>query len=97
MRFACERNIESYVWLLKTWIEAMLGHAPFTIITDDDKAMGNAITQVLPNTTHKLCMWHILQKVPEHLAFVYNKYPFFKKEFHYCIHDTMIIDEFELQ
>ncbi|KAG6667232.1 hypothetical protein CIPAW_01G087000 [Carya illinoinensis] len=28
---------ESYTWLLKTWLEAMLGRAPSTIITDDDK------------------------------------------------------------
>jgi hypothetical protein len=46
----------------------MLGRAPSTIITDDDKAMGKAIAEILPNTTHRLCLWHILQKVPEHLA-----------------------------
>ncbi|OMO81532.1 hypothetical protein CCACVL1_12374 [Corchorus capsularis] len=91
------KKIESYVWLLETWLEAMLGQAPTTIITDDCPSMKNAIAQVLPNTTHKLCMWHILQKVPEHLAFVYNKHPLFKDEFHSCIHDTMTIDEFEFE
>ncbi|KAG7975489.1 hypothetical protein I3843_06G102100 [Carya illinoinensis] len=59
---------ESYIWLLRTWQEAMLGRAPSTIITDDDKAMAKAIAEVLPNTTHRLCLWHILQKFPEHLA-----------------------------
>ncbi|KAG7996493.1 hypothetical protein I3843_01G162700 [Carya illinoinensis] len=34
---------ESYIWVLRTWQEAMLGHAPSTIITDDDKAMAKAI------------------------------------------------------
>uniref|UniRef100_A0A2N9GL14 Uncharacterized protein n=1 Tax=Fagus sylvatica TaxID=28930 RepID=A0A2N9GL14_FAGSY len=66
-------TVESYTWLLKTWLEAMLGRAPSTIITDDDKAMGKAIATILPNTTHRLCMWHILQKVPEHLAHIYNQ------------------------
>jgi len=42
---------ESYTWLLKTWLEAMLGRAPSTIIRDDDKVMGKAIAEVLPNTT----------------------------------------------
>ena len=51
---------ESYTWLLKTWLEAMLGRAPSTIITDDDKAMGKAIAEILPNTIYRLCMWHIL-------------------------------------
>ncbi|KAG6667225.1 protein FAR1-RELATED SEQUENCE 5-like [Carya illinoinensis] len=66
---------ESYTWLLKTCLEAMLGCAPSTIITNDDKSMAKAIVDVLPNTTHKLCLWHLLQKVPEHLAHVHNKYP----------------------
>ncbi|GLT69356.1 hypothetical protein SLA2020_415140 [Shorea laevis] len=88
---------ESYTWLLKTWLEAMLGRAPSTIITDDDKAMGKAIADVLPNTTHRLCLWHILQKVPEHLAHIYNKYPSFQRDFQHCIHNTITIEEFEME
>ncbi|KAL7161874.1 hypothetical protein ACSBR2_042367 [Camellia fascicularis] len=45
----------------------MCGHNPFVIITDDDKVMAK-IAHVLPNIVHHLCMWHILQKVLEHLA-----------------------------
>ncbi|XP_035551757.1 protein FAR1-RELATED SEQUENCE 5-like [Juglans regia] len=86
---------ESYTWLLRTWQEAMLGRAPSTIITDDDKAMAKAIVEVLPNTTHRLCLWHILQKFPEHLAHVYNKFPDFQKDFRHCIHETITTDEFE--
>ncbi|KAG6716510.1 hypothetical protein I3842_04G053000 [Carya illinoinensis] len=88
---------ESYTWLLKTWLETMLGRAPTTIITDDDKAMAKAIAKVLPNTTHKLCLWHMLQKVPEHLARVYNKYPQFQQDFYHCIHETLTIEEFEFE
>ncbi|XP_042941362.1 protein FAR1-RELATED SEQUENCE 5-like [Carya illinoinensis] len=86
---------ESYVWLLRTWQEAMLGRAPSTIITDDDKAMAKAIVEVLPNTTHRLCLWHILQKFSEHLAHVYNRFPEFGKDFRHCIHETITIEEFE--
>jgi hypothetical protein len=49
-------TVESYTWLLKTWLEAMLGLAPSSIIIDDDKAIGKAIAEVLPNTTHRLCL-----------------------------------------
>ncbi|XP_035544601.1 protein FAR1-RELATED SEQUENCE 5-like [Juglans regia] len=86
---------ESYTWLLRTWQEAMLGRAPSTIITDDDKVMAKAIVEVLPNTTHRLCLWHILQKFPEHLAHVYNKFLDFQKDFCHCIHETITTDEFE--
>ena len=53
-------TVESYIWLMKTWLNAMLGNPPPTIITNDDKAMAKAIANVLPNATHRLCMWHIL-------------------------------------
>ncbi|KAL4634198.1 hypothetical protein ACB092_04G181900 [Castanea dentata] len=88
---------ESYTWLLKTWLNAMPGNPPSTIITDDDKAMAKAIADVLPKATHRLCMWHLLQKVPEQLSHVYNKYPHFQEEFYHCIHDTITIEEFELE
>jgi hypothetical protein len=88
---------ESYTWLLKTWLEAMLGRTPSTIITDDDKAMGKVIAEVLPNVTHRLCLWHILQKVPEHLDHIYNKYPSFQRDFQHCIHSTITIEEFETE
>ncbi|KAG7963945.1 hypothetical protein I3843_09G143900 [Carya illinoinensis] len=88
---------ESYTWLFKTWLEAMLGRVPSTIITDDDKAIAKAITEVLPDTTHKLCVWHLLQKVREHLAHVYNRYPQFQEDFHHCIHETLTVEEFELE
>ncbi|XP_057473273.1 protein FAR1-RELATED SEQUENCE 5-like [Actinidia eriantha] len=90
-----DKTTESYIWLFKAWVEAMGGRTPSVIITDDDKAMAMAISQVLPNTTHRLCMWHTLRKVPEYLAHVYNKYPSFHEEFHHCIYDTVTIEEFE--
>ncbi|KAG6673066.1 hypothetical protein I3842_16G092600 [Carya illinoinensis] len=87
---------ESYICLLKTWQEAMLGRAPATIFTDNDKATAKAIVEVLPNKTHRLCLWHILQKFPEHLAHVYNKFLDFQKDFRHCIHETITTDEFEI-
>ena len=55
---------ESYTYLLKTWFNAKLGNPPSTTITDGDKAMAKAIANLLPNATHRLCTWHILQKIP---------------------------------
>ena len=43
----------------------MRGVAPHLIITDEDASMKAAIAQILPDTTHRLCMWHIMEKVLE--------------------------------
>lgn len=89
------KSRESYVWLFKAWFDAMGGRSPSVIITDDDKGMAEAIAQVLPNTTHRLCMWHVLRKAPQLLTHVYINYPSFQGEFDHCIHDTVTIEEFE--
>ena len=52
-------NIESYVWLLSTFSEAMIQKYPISMITDGDLAMQRAIRLVWPNSSHRLCIWHI--------------------------------------
>ncbi|KAG5069107.1 hypothetical protein JHK85_001484 [Glycine max] len=45
---------ETYVWLLEQFLEAMKGKTPCSIITDDNLAMRNAITRVMPGVFHRL-------------------------------------------
>jgi len=56
-------NIESYVWLLKTFTEANVQKHPISEITDGDLAMQRAISVVWPNSPHRLCGWHIEQNL----------------------------------
>ncbi|KAK1419569.1 hypothetical protein QVD17_28762 [Tagetes erecta] len=53
---------DAYRWLLRTYINAF-GNLPQVIVTDQDAAMKRAILDVLPNSRHRLCMWHIWDKV----------------------------------
>ncbi|KAA3473185.1 protein FAR1-RELATED SEQUENCE 5-like [Gossypium australe] len=66
------------------------------VVTFDATYLTNRYSMpfVLPNATHKSCIWNILQKLPEHLAHIYNKNSFFHDELHHCIHDTVTIEEF---
>jgi hypothetical protein len=63
--FLANEKIESYVWLFNTFLKGMGGVTPHLIITDKDASMKAAITKILPDTIHRLCMWHIMDKVPE--------------------------------
>ena len=87
---------ESFVWLLQTWLEAMLGCPPKTVITDQDTAITNAVARVLPQSTHHFCMWHIEKKFPETLSHIYHQNNDFKYHFSKCIHDTITPEEFEM-
>ena len=51
--------------MFETFLKAMGGVAPHLIIIEEDASMKAAIAQILPNTAHRLCMWHIMEKVPE--------------------------------
>ncbi|XP_073277673.1 protein FAR1-RELATED SEQUENCE 5-like [Primulina huaijiensis] len=65
--FLSDEKTESFVWLLNKFLEAMCKGASNLIITDQDPAMTKAIAQVWPQTTHRYCLWHILNKFPEKL------------------------------
>ncbi|KAG8372487.1 hypothetical protein BUALT_Bualt12G0071200 [Buddleja alternifolia] len=65
---------ESFKWLFEAFLRAMSGKNLKTIITDQDPAMGKAISFVmpLPETYHRLCVWHLEQNALKHLGHVYR-------------------------
>ncbi|GJW54106.1 FAR1-related sequence 5-like protein [Tanacetum coccineum] len=56
-------DIEAYTWLLTSFMTAHEKQLTM-VVTDQDGAMKRAIEAVLIESTHRLCMWHIMQKVP---------------------------------
>ncbi|XP_017227956.2 protein FAR1-RELATED SEQUENCE 5-like [Daucus carota subsp. sativus] len=96
-RFALIRDEteESYLWVFKSWLEAMGNVAPQTIITDQDIAIGNAIAKVLPNTIHLYCRWNIRTKFGEILSHLYANQDHFKEDFNSCIYKSLTGAQFE--
>ncbi|CAI9275452.1 unnamed protein product [Lactuca saligna] len=58
---------ETFRWLFEHFLNCMFRKYPATMITDQDKAMGNAIKKLFPNTHHRFCAWHIKKHELEHL------------------------------
>ncbi|GKB79210.1 regulation of nuclear pre-mRNA domain-containing protein 1B [Tanacetum coccineum] len=56
-------DTKSYTWLLTAFMTAFLKE-PTMIVTDQDGAMKRAIEAVFTKSKHRLCMWHIMQKIP---------------------------------
>ncbi|XP_057744754.1 protein FAR1-RELATED SEQUENCE 6-like [Arachis stenosperma] len=54
-------EIPSFEWVFTQWVRCV-GTAPRGIITDQFKAMTGAIRNVLPDTVHRWCIWHIMKK-----------------------------------
>ncbi|XP_077248306.1 protein FAR-RED IMPAIRED RESPONSE 1-like isoform X2 [Tasmannia lanceolata] len=90
-----DQTTSSFIWVFKTWLRAMSGRAPLAIITDQDKAIKEAILEVFPNVRHRFCLWHIQKKIHEKLGHLCKPDEKFLKKFNKCIYDSTTVDEFE--
>ncbi|KAK8918793.1 hypothetical protein KSP39_PZI022109 [Platanthera zijinensis] len=45
-------DTEKFIWLFDTWLTYMNNKPPNTTITDQDRAMQNAIQIIFPNISH---------------------------------------------
>ncbi|KAF5464364.1 hypothetical protein F2P56_014444 [Juglans regia] len=88
-------DTETFVWLFQTWLQCMDGIAPKAIITDQDRAMKNAIAIIFPNSRHRFCLWHILKKVPEKLGSYGSYKSGMKNNLMKCVYDMQSVEEFE--
>ncbi|KAK9705025.1 hypothetical protein RND81_07G027800 [Saponaria officinalis] len=62
-----DETTESFNCLFETFLATHGNKMPKTIFTDQDIAMGKAIAEVMPDTWHGLCTWHIMQNATKHL------------------------------
>ena len=70
-------DTKSYTWLLQAFMTAF-NKEPTMVVTDQDGAMKRAIEAVFKKSKHRLCMWHIHQKIPAKVIYrVYKKCVFY--------------------
>nr|GEX06126.1 hypothetical protein [Tanacetum cinerariifolium] len=60
-------DTKSCTWLLNSFMTAF-SHEPTMIMIDQDGAMKRAIKAVFKKAKHRLCMWHIMQKIPSKIC-----------------------------
>nr|GEY89611.1 hypothetical protein [Tanacetum cinerariifolium] len=69
---------------------------PRLVITDQDPAMKNAIASVFNESTHRLCMWHITNKLPLKICSKVLDNGTFRRRLHNLVWSLYIDpDEFE--
>ncbi|KAK2452081.1 protein FAR1-RELATED SEQUENCE [Trifolium repens] len=61
---------------------------------DQDGAMAKAIGEVMPNTSHRLCLWHISKNAPSHLGDLKSDQKF-QSLFNKCMSGCDSKEEFE--
>ncbi|GKB53894.1 RNA-directed DNA polymerase, eukaryota, partial [Tanacetum coccineum] len=58
-----KETAEAYRWLLRAFKKAFV-RPPNIVVTNQDGAMRLAFAAEFPESKHRLCMWHIMQKIP---------------------------------
>ncbi|WOL03989.1 protein FAR1-RELATED SEQUENCE 5-like isoform X1 [Canna indica] len=89
-----DETTESFVWLFRTFMVAMSALQPQTIFTDNCPALSRAISMTMPETSHRLCLWHIIQNSAVHLSHVHNSDTNFQKDLKECVHEGGSEEEF---
>ncbi|XP_028108796.1 protein FAR1-RELATED SEQUENCE 5-like [Camellia sinensis] len=90
----CNENMETFVWLFKEWLKCMSATPPKAIITDQCRAMQNAIEFIFPQGRHRWCLWHIMKKIPKKLR-GYSQYEAIKFALQNAVYDSFTKDEFD--
>nr|BBF89878.1 transposon protein-like [Oryza sativa f. spontanea] len=85
---------ETFVWLFRSWLSCMSNKAPNAIITDQCRAMQNAIMEVFPEARHRWCLWHIMKKIPEKLG-GYLEYEVISSTLSNVVYDSLNRDDFD--
>ncbi|KAK1441311.1 hypothetical protein QVD17_07158 [Tagetes erecta] len=65
-------------WLLQSYVKVFV-FAPLFIVTNQDAAMRRAVEDVLPTSRHRLCMWHIWDKLTSKVGLTLCNTTDFKK------------------
>jgi zinc finger SWIM domain-containing protein 3 len=81
-------TVESLKWLFNTFLEAMSGKKPKVILTDQDAAIAEAVNSILPETSHRICVWQMYQNVLKHLSHLVKDIESFSCDFRSCIYDS---------
>ncbi|XP_024966167.1 protein FAR1-RELATED SEQUENCE 5-like [Cynara cardunculus var. scolymus] len=71
-------TIENFTWVLKAFLKCHEKQPVFVII-DQCSTMKQAIPMVFTEAKHRLCMWHIMKKVPSKVSVALNQDPMFNK------------------
>ncbi|KAL6646741.1 hypothetical protein ACP70R_015435 [Stipagrostis hirtigluma subsp. patula] len=95
--FLSDETAQTFNWVFETFLEAMGGKHPETIITDQDGAMRSAIQKVFPNTTHRNSLFHIKKKCYDKNIRVFGnkKNKGLVEEFEDIMNNSLTITEFD--
>lgn len=88
------RDRDTFVWLFKSFLACMSGHSPKALVTDQCEAIQAAATEVFPDSRHRLCLWHVMNKIPLKLG-GHAEYKKIKRTLKNVVYESVKVRVFE--
>ncbi|XP_047253883.1 protein FAR1-RELATED SEQUENCE 5-like isoform X2 [Capsicum annuum] len=89
-----EELTKSFEWLFNAFFRIMSADKPQTIFTDQDPAIAAAISLVMPQTYHRLCIWNLEKNAFKHLNHIFRANESFPRDFSKLLNDYGYEDDF---
>lgn len=89
-----DESVESFTWLLTTFLASMSERQPKTILTDLSAAISKAVAATMPAACHRLCLWHILSIASKIVQGLVAHEQNFQKDFENLIYGIYSEDDF---
>lgn len=82
-----DETVESFKWLFQVFLKAMSKRKPKTILIDQDDIIVEAISSVLHETNHRICVWHVYQNSLKQLSYMFVGSETFINDLSSCFFD----------
>ncbi|XP_071681870.1 protein FAR1-RELATED SEQUENCE 2-like [Lolium perenne] len=92
-----DERANTFKWLFEEFLSAMENKYPETIITNQDVAMGIAISKALPYTIHRFCNFHITKNLYDNLSLFFAVRGNLKEELRVVIRNSFTPEEFQTE
>ncbi|GJX80746.1 FAR1-related sequence 5-like protein [Tanacetum coccineum] len=84
-----DETTKTFCWMLEAFLKTHKKQPPFAV-TDQDGALRNAVVKMFPDSHHRLCMWHITEKLPGKVLGDLAADTKFRKDFHKLVWNVYI-------
>ncbi|KAM3396165.1 protein FAR1-RELATED SEQUENCE 5-like isoform X1 [Capsicum galapagoense] len=82
-----EETTGAFEWLFNVFFRVMSSDKLQKFITDKDPAINLAVSLVMPQTYHRLCIWHLGQNVYKRLGHIFRAHKSFQSDFSKLLFD----------
>jgi hypothetical protein len=90
-----DEKVETFEWMLRTFLQVMGGKMPRAVITNQDTSMEKAFAELMPHVRLRFCKRHVMSKAQEKLGDFMTARGNINTDLHNLVGNSLVETEFE--